>query len=192
MYHHDARFGRCRKSTTSRAEAVAHELSGHEFQIGLTMSGAISAGAYAAGVLDFLVEALDAWEDARNGPDGDAVPNHRVGIKVMSGASAGAITAAIAAIALVDGGGPDGRRRLPGSYVRDGFDYRCYLPKLYETWVVKPTFVAEEKAATDFLSLSDLETLDTTDSYAATSKGPSVRARESRRCYFCSQYTIAG
>ena len=104
---------------------MAHELSGHEFQIGLTMSGAISAGAYAACVLDFLVEALDAWEDARNGPDGDAVPNHRVGIKVMSGASAGAITAAIAAIALVDGGGPDGRRKPPGSHVRDGFDYRC-------------------------------------------------------------------
>ena len=59
---------------------------GHEFQIGLTMSGAISAGAYTAGVLDFLIEALDAWEDARNGPDADTVPGHRVGIKVMSGA----------------------------------------------------------------------------------------------------------
>jgi hypothetical protein len=118
---------------------VAHELSGYEFQIGLTMSGAISAGAYTAGVLDFLVEALDAREDARNGSDSDTVPNHRVGVKVMSGASAGAITAAIAAIALVDGGGPDGRRKPRGSYVMDGFDYRCYLPKLYETWVVKPT-----------------------------------------------------
>jgi predicted acylesterase/phospholipase RssA len=74
-----------------------HALPGREFQIGLTMSGAISAGAYTAGVLDFLIEALDAWEDARNGPDADTVPNHRVGIKVMSGASAGAITAAISA-----------------------------------------------------------------------------------------------
>ena len=136
------------------------------------MSGAISAGAYTAGVLDFLVEALDAWEDARNGPDGDAVPNHRVGVKVMSGASAGAITAAIAAIALVDGGGPDGRRKPPGSYVRDGFTYRSYLPKLYETWVVKPTFVAEDKGATDFLSLSDVNTPNATDSYAATSRVP--------------------
>jgi hypothetical protein len=95
------------------------------------MSGAISAGAYTAGVLDFLVEALDAWEDARNGPEGDGAPNHRVGLKVMSGASAGGITAAIAAIALVDGGDPDGRRKPPGSYVRDGFHYRYYLPKLY-------------------------------------------------------------
>ena len=87
---------------------------GHEFQIGLTMSGAISAGAYTAGVLDFLIEALDAWEDARNGPDADTVPGHRVGIKVMSGASAGAITAAICAIALVDAE-PDGKRKAPGA-----------------------------------------------------------------------------
>jgi len=48
-----------------------HKLSDKEFQIGLTMSGAISAGAYTAGVIDFLAEALDAWEDARSGPDGD-------------------------------------------------------------------------------------------------------------------------
>ncbi|MBV9289654.1 MAG: hypothetical protein JO288_17880 [Hyphomicrobiales bacterium] len=147
------------------------QLSGYEFQIGLTMSGAISAGAYTAGVIDFLVEALDAWEEARDGSDGDTVPNHRVGIKVMSGASAGAITAAIAAIALVDGG-PDGKRKAPGAYVKDGFTYRCYLPKLYETWVVKPTFVAEDKKAIDFLSLSDLETSNTADSYAATSRVP--------------------
>jgi predicted acylesterase/phospholipase RssA len=99
----------------------------HEFQIGLTMSGAISAGAYTAGVLDFLIEALDAWEDARNGPDADTVPSHRVGIKVMSGASAGAITAAIGAIALVDAE-PDGKRKAPGAYVKEGFAYRYYLP----------------------------------------------------------------
>jgi predicted acylesterase/phospholipase RssA len=102
---------------------------GHEFQIGLTMSGAISAGAYTAGVLDFLIEALDAWEDARNGPDADTVPGHRVGIKVMSGASAGAITAAIGAIALVDAE-PDGKRKAPGAYVKEGFTYSYYMSKL--------------------------------------------------------------
>ena len=144
---------------------------GHEFQIGLTMSGAISAGAYTAGVLDFLIEALDAWEDARNGPDADTVPGHRVGIKVMSGASAGAITAAIAAIALVDAE-PDGKRKAPGAYVKDGFTYRCYLPKLYETWVVKPTFVAETKGATDFLTLSDLDAPDPATSLFATTGVP--------------------
>ena len=29
------------------------------FEMGLAMAGAISAGAYSAGVLDFLIEALD-------------------------------------------------------------------------------------------------------------------------------------
>ena len=144
---------------------------GHEFQIELTMSGAISAGAYTAGVLDFLIDALDAWEDARNAPDADTVPDHRVGIKVMSGASAGAITAAIAAIALVDAE-PNGKRRAPGAYVNDGFTYRYYLPKLYETWVVKPTFVSETKGVTDFLTLSDLDAPDPATSLFNTSGVP--------------------
>ena len=151
---------------------------GHEFQIGLTMSGAISAGAYTAGVLDFLVEALDAWEDARNGPNADTIPGHRVGIKVMSGASAGAITAAIAAIALVDAE-PNGERKAPGAYVKDGFTYHCYLPKLYETWVVKPTFVAETKGTTDFLTLSDLDVPNpATDLLSTTGVPPSGQLKQ--------------
>lgn len=68
------------------------------FDIGLVQAGAISAGAYTAGVIDFLVEALDAWEDAK--ARADAVPHHRVCLKVISGASAGAMTAAITAVAL--------------------------------------------------------------------------------------------
>jgi hypothetical protein len=146
---------------------------GHEFQIGLTMSGAISAGAYTAGVLDFLIEALEAWESARDGADADTVPDHRVCLKVMSGASAGAITAAIAAIALVDAEA-DGRPKRPGSYEKDGFVYRYHLPKLYETWVVKPTFVAETAGQTDFLTMSDLDALDPAKSLFATSGVPAA------------------
>jgi predicted patatin/cPLA2 family phospholipase len=32
------------------------------FKIGLVLAGAVSAGAYTAGVVDFLFEALEAWE----------------------------------------------------------------------------------------------------------------------------------
>lgn len=69
------------------------------FEIGLTMAGAVSAGAYTAGVVDFLVEALDAWEAAKlaAAQGGPAVPTHEVSLRVMSGASAGAIVAAILA-----------------------------------------------------------------------------------------------
>jgi hypothetical protein len=63
------------------------------------MAGAISAGAYTGGVVDFLIQALDEWEKAKADPNA-AVPRHDVKIPVMSGASAGAITSAIAAVAF--------------------------------------------------------------------------------------------
>jgi len=68
------------------------------FRLGLTLAGAVSAGAYSAGVLDFLREVLDAWERAKaNGKDssGNPVPMHRVQIKAISGTSAGAMCAAM-------------------------------------------------------------------------------------------------
>lgn len=128
-----------------------HQLSGKEFQIGLTMSGAISAGAYTAGVVDFLVEALECWEKARAADQNGSVPNHRLGIKVISGASAGAITAAIGAIALVD-------KTDAKTFESNGFVYRCTLPKLYESWVVRPTLDSGDANVRDFLALDDLET----------------------------------
>jgi Patatin-like phospholipase len=120
------------------------DLPQREFQIGLAISGAVSAGAYAAGVFDFLIEALDEWEKCRT----DAtVPNHRIGLKVMSGASAGAITAAIGAVSLAEERGQLNAQD-PSSY--------HYLPKLYESWVEKPTLAAAS-GKSDFLSLTDLD-----------------------------------
>jgi len=78
------------------------------FRIALNMAGAVSAGAYTAGVLDFLIEALDAWYDARaaqlrlHGEDIEAwtVPAHDVSVEVLTGASAGGMCAAIGSVAL--------------------------------------------------------------------------------------------
>lgn len=64
------------------------------FDIALVMAGAISAGAYTAGVIDFLLEALDQWEQARLS-DPTHTPQHRVRIRVIAGASAGGMTAAL-------------------------------------------------------------------------------------------------
>ena len=36
------------------------------FEIALVLGGTVSSGAYTAGVLDFLVEALDAWVKLRD------------------------------------------------------------------------------------------------------------------------------
>jgi len=69
------------------------------------MAGAVSAGAYTAGVLDFLVEALDAWYAERErwkdkNPSTWPIPSHDVSLEVLSGASAGGMCAAISALAL--------------------------------------------------------------------------------------------
>src|SRR5690606_29465087 len=64
------------------------------FRIGLCMAGAVSAGAYTAGVMDYLLEALAEWDKRRGQAD---VPSHRVVIPVMGGASAGGMTALLAA-----------------------------------------------------------------------------------------------
>jgi predicted acylesterase/phospholipase RssA len=61
------------------------------------MAGAVSAGAYSAGVMDYLIEALDQWE-ARKGKPG--VPTHNVKIPVIGGASAGGMTGILTASAI--------------------------------------------------------------------------------------------
>lgn len=60
--------------------------------IGLCLAGAISAGAYTAGVIDYLFETLERWEIAKkNHPDDPCIPRHKVVIEVITGASAGGI-----------------------------------------------------------------------------------------------------
>ena len=91
------------------------------FVIGLAMAGAISAGAYTAGVLDTLFRALAEHE--RKFQNGEV--DHRVVVKAMSGASAGSICAALTAASLVQGVRPLDIHDpfLPG------------LPLLHELWV---------------------------------------------------------
>ncbi|HTI58469.1 patatin-like phospholipase family protein [Mucilaginibacter sp.] len=67
------------------------------FYVGLCMAGAVSAGAYTAGVMDYLIEALTEWEKRRGQP---GVPTHKVQIPVMGGASAGGMTSVMGASAM--------------------------------------------------------------------------------------------
>jgi hypothetical protein len=68
------------------------------FELALVLGGTVSAGAYTAGVIDFLIEALDEWTKVRDG-GGDA-PHHKVVLKVITGTSGGGVNAAIMARAL--------------------------------------------------------------------------------------------
>jgi hypothetical protein len=105
------------------------------FRIGLVMAGGTSAGAYTAGVLDFLLEALNAWEaeKAKLRAEGMpkkqwTVPPHDVRFDVVAGASAGGVCSAILATML-------GRPHSPmgGSAVQPKG-----ANKLYDTWVHGP------------------------------------------------------
>src|SRR5690606_16577979 len=82
-----------------------------KFKLCLTMAGAVSAGAYTGGVLDYLLETLDLWEKAKNKnremgenhPDYDqSIPMHDVEIDVISGASAGGITGTLSLLSVLD------------------------------------------------------------------------------------------
>src|SRR4051812_43369271 len=66
----------------------------------MILSGAISLGAYEAGVVSQIAFALDKWNEAR--PD---APPLAV-IDVISGASAGAMTGAMLAAHIMQGGDP--------------------------------------------------------------------------------------
>lgn len=71
------------------------------FHLAITMAGAVSAGAYTAGVIDYLLEVLDRWKDLKKDPEfADKVPSHEIKIEILSGASAGGMTAAITSLAL--------------------------------------------------------------------------------------------
>jgi hypothetical protein len=64
------------------------------FEFALVLGGTVSAGAYTAGAIDFLIQALDCLAN-----EGDA-PKHKVVLKLIAGTSGGGVNAAIAARAL--------------------------------------------------------------------------------------------
>lgn len=73
--------------------------------LGITMAGAVSAGAYTAGVMDYLLETLHAWNELKK-TGADHIPQHHVQIDALGGASAGGITAALSLLALYKGLAP--------------------------------------------------------------------------------------
>ncbi|MCK9372613.1 MAG: patatin-like phospholipase family protein [Sulfuricurvum sp.] len=74
------------------------------YEIGLVMAGAISAGAYTAGVVDYLLEALMHYEKVRKkfADDHPGQSLHNVQIRVISGASAGGMTGTMLLSAMMD------------------------------------------------------------------------------------------
>src|ERR1039457_3258611 len=130
------------------------------FKIAINMAGAISAGAYTAGVVDFITEALDAWYRAK--AEGAEVPQHDVTIEGFSGASAGGLCAALSAVLLQD----------DFEHVADATK-RGTSNRFYESWVNK-TDIRELLTTRDLerpgpvVSLLDSTLLDELAVYGAT------------------------
>ncbi|MCW9705822.1 patatin-like phospholipase family protein [Fodinibius salsisoli] len=122
-------------------------MSSKTFEIGLVMAGAVSAGAYTAGVIDFLLEALTVWEHAQKRGKKEAPP-HKVEISVIAGASAGGMTGAILTAMVNDRFSPI--RCLPE---RDPNPSEMQANKLYSSWV-------EQIDIADLLMARDLKQSD--------------------------------
>ena len=78
----------------------------HTYHLGITMAGAVSAGCYTAGVMDYIYEVLDLWERAKEGKTEiplNLVPKNDVIIDVMGGASAGGMATIMSALYALDG-----------------------------------------------------------------------------------------
>ncbi len=95
------------------------------FHVGLCLAGAVSAGAYTAGVMDYLIQALEDWESKRGQP---GVPSHRVKIPVIGGASAGGMTGIVTASTI-------NNPIPPVSIAPADFSQPITQNKFYHTWV---------------------------------------------------------
>lgn len=147
-----------------------------KFRLGINMAGAVSAGAYTAGVLDFLMEALEEWESTKAafkaylanpspGPVPPVAPLHDVQIDVFTGASAGGMCAAIASVMV----------QQPFQHIQTG-DEQNTTNTFYESWVNKidiSRLLETNDVAGDgpLLSILDCTVIDEIAAYALTPTG---------------------
>jgi len=128
----------------------------NQCDIGLVMAGAVSAGAYTAGVVDFLIQALDQWQQARDNDDPTAPP-HQINLKLLTGASAGGMTAAITTTILAGRAHQPIGNDDPGHNVSDNV--------LFQSWVndidIEPLLgLSDLQKNEPLLSLLDSSILD--------------------------------
>ena len=130
------------------------------FHIGLVMAGAVSAGAYTGGVMDYLFETLDLWERAKtaklkgesiDGIDMDLVPMHQVVIDAIGGTSAGGMTTAMGALYALEGR-VEPIQQVVKSDTRTGNIF-------YDSWVqLEDTGETKKTTLEKMLETDDLET----------------------------------
>lgn len=152
------------------------------FELGLVGAGAISAGAYTGGVIDFMTYALDCWYAAKE-VDPDSCPPHEVKISVFSGASAGGMTAALAVGYLgsdqpsitnpADAEAKQGQNKLFDSWVR-----RIDISSLLQSQDLP-------QKTSKVISLLDASVLP-----GIAQDGLNVKPRSQRRLYIAEEFNV--
>jgi predicted acylesterase/phospholipase RssA len=106
---------------------MAQDSTQTDFYVGICMAGAVSAGAYTAGVIDRLIEVMNEWEERKKNNIADT-PRHNVIFPVLGGASAGGMTAIITAAALYN-------KFAPVTKLNPNLLDECPDNPLYHSWV---------------------------------------------------------
>lgn len=119
-------------------------MESQSLRVGITLDGSVSAGAYIAGVMDYLLETLDKWEEAKKSND-PSIPKHSVVVDVVTGASGGGITAGVTALCLY-------QQRFPATSEYRNNEVYLKKNKLYDTWVN----LNNADAISSFMSTDDL------------------------------------
>lgn len=159
-------------------------MSKRVFEIGLVGAGAVSAGAYTGGVIDFMIYALDKWYAAKlSNVEEQRIPPHDVKLSVFSGASAGGITAALGAAYL-------------GSDQPSIIDEKCaYINKgknkLFDCWVdrIDIASLLESRDLQDKQS-PVISLLDSSILSEIADSGLDIAPRTTRRPYIAENFEL--
>ncbi|XMO87782.1 hypothetical protein AAFN75_05720 [Algibacter sp. AS12] len=135
-------------------------MSNKPFHLGITMAGAVSAGAYTAGFIDYLFEILELWEEQKsvirkklsnNQPlttYEKQIPLHDVCIEALGGASAGGMVGMITALSTFSKTPPV---KLPTNLKTGNI--------LYDSWVL----LDDDDKVKTFEKMLNTEDLDSSD-----------------------------
>ena len=168
------------------------------FHIGLTLAGAGSAGCYTSGVMDYLFEILDMWENAKkkNLPGFeewyDLVPQYNVIIDAMGGASAGGMTAMMAAIYALHGHvNPVKDPTQPGG-IKDNIFYDSWVNLDDDTHekTLSKAWKTEDLEENKFVSLLNSSIIDDIADKAFTVSGNITERVAALPSYFSSNMDV--
>jgi hypothetical protein len=159
------------------------------FYIGLNMAGAVSAGAYTAGVVDFLIDALDtlyaerARQQAKYGSEYSSweIPAHEVRLAALSGASAGGMTSAMAAVCLCEDFTPV---RAPMPSTAPNRLYKSWVEDIDISYLLGSKDLADSKAPVT--SILDCTQID----HIAADAIKVNKARAAKRPYVCDSLNV--